>query len=238
MSWDTTILDSHKHAVQRNTLLWRPWTFDCHIFNSLSQHPLISFLYLYTQHFKISPWANQLAERMQNFGFFQNTLSVSADVYIYLHIDATDRQCRQVLFVWTCAMVTTSEGRWGPCLISRHGPHLERFGCLLPRWVTSAFLNGRACWERNPNYRLLLADEGQRCLSYTVEQRKRTRKPDLTLFPLKRCYRHAGSGTRRAPTVAVTQDKELAWSDKNLYFVGLKISTWAFEDSPWAHSTW
>lgn len=50
--------------------------------------------------------------------------------------------------------------------------------CLLPRRATSAFLCvGGACWERNSNYRLLLADEGQRCLRCAVEHRKRGMKP-------------------------------------------------------------
>lgn len=35
----------------------------------------------------------------------------------------------------------------------------------------------RSCWERNPNYRLLLADKGQRCLRCAVKHRKRKTKP-------------------------------------------------------------
>lgn len=56
--------------------------------------------------------------------------------------------------------------------------------------------------------------------SGTEEEDEEARPHPLSIEAmLQACWiRHC-----RAPTVAVTQDKELAWSDKNLYFVGLKI---------------
>lgn len=70
--------------------------------------------------------------------------------------------------------------------VSNIEQQLERLsaGCLsephLLSWVSGA------CWERNPNYRLPLADKRQRCLRCSVKHRKMEEdETTLALLPSK-----------------------------------------------------
>lgn len=157
--------------LQRNVLQSR-WTFRCHhIRHSFSLRHTETLFSLH-----LNATANMVAWWMDVESLWllskHNECLFMPSLFTERH---PDRKCKQVLFVSGCAMVTSSEREGEDCI--KCGATAGTSVCLLPRRATSAFLCVRACWERNPNYRLPLADEGPRCLRCTEKRRKRKIKP-------------------------------------------------------------
>lgn len=91
------------------------------------------------------------------------------------------RACAHICIVCVelCHGNKLGERRWGLCLMWSNSWNIS-----MPAASVShiCFPCVRACWERNPNYRPLLADKGQRCLMCTVRHRKWKMKPHGPAF--------------------------------------------------------
>lgn len=158
---------------QKNVSL-SPQTPSCHLkrrnFFSLQHPEACHCLYFLTSICERETFCRDVEDLL----FYQNAASVV--VAPPSGLTATQWQPAQtgIVCVELCHGNQLNERRWALCIMWSNSWNIS----LPPASVSHiCFPVCQACWERNPNYRLLLADKGQRCLRCAVKHRKRKTKP-------------------------------------------------------------